>query len=114
MPGSSEFRNNNFDLIRLLAATQVALWHSIEIMQVDISAFGRHLASLLHLFPGVPIFFFISGFLISRSYESNPNVAEYASNRILRLYPALICAVTLSFLLIFISGYMQRRAAGPV
>ena len=111
MPGLSEFRNNNFDLIRLLAATQVALWHCIEIMHVDLSAFGRHLASLLHLFPGVPIFFFISGFLISRSYESNPNVAEYASNRILRLYPALICAVTLSFFLIFVSGYMQSAGA---
>ena len=44
------------------------------------------------LFLGVPVFFSISGFLISKSYENNRVVREFALNRILRIYPALVAA----------------------
>lgn len=50
---------------------------------------GRFLA-FIDLFPGVPIFFFISGFLISKSFEENSVLKEYALNRILRIYPGLL------------------------
>jgi peptidoglycan/LPS O-acetylase OafA/YrhL len=51
---------NNFDLIRLAAAAQVAVLHVTAYLSPDFneSALGR----LLEAFPGVPIFFFISGF----------------------------------------------------
>lgn len=101
------FKINNFDLIRLLAALQVAMNHSMEIMGVELGGFWRDIIKLTYLFPGVPIFFFISGYLISRSFENNHNLFEYALNRILRLFPALIACVTLSYVFIYTSGYMQ-------
>jgi len=101
---------NNFDLIRLAAALQVAYIHGS-------GAFGRagapaQLTSLLSLFPGVPVFFFISGFLISRSFESNPNWRDYARNRILRIYPALgaCCVVTLAAS--WLSGFFLDHDVG--
>lgn len=111
MKVSDNFRNNNFDLLRLVAASQVAFLHAIHIMNVQVTGVAKELLFLLHIFPGVPIFFFVSGYLISRSYESNSKLSEYASNRILRVYPALILVVSLSFLLIFISGYMLSAGA---
>ncbi len=60
--------------------------------------------SLISLFPGVPIFFIISGFLISASYERSTDLLSYCKNRFLRIYPGLwICllfsliAVTLAY-----------------
>lgn len=107
------FRTNNFDLLRLFAASQVAILHAILVLKVRISELAHEVLSLLFMFPGVPIFFFVSGYLISKSYESNSNIGEYWSNRILRLYPALILAVTISFALIFISGYAAETDATP-
>lgn len=40
-------------------------------------------------FPGVPIFFAISGFLISASWERSNSLRKYFKNRFLRIYPAL-------------------------
>lgn len=106
------FRFNNFDLLRLIAAMQVVVLHSIGILQIQPSELIRSFLQFLHLFPGVPIFFFVSGFLISKSYESNHKLSEYSQNRVLRLYPGLIACVSLSFILIYISGYMATVDAG--
>ena len=87
-------KTNNFDLIRLAAALQVALTHALGDM-----GSGERLWLLrlfTELFPGVPIFFFISGFLISKSFEKNPVLREYALNRCLRIYPALVVCFALS------------------
>lgn len=94
---------NNFDLIRLLAALQVAVNHSAAHLNVNSNptAFFK----LTSLFPGVPVFFFISGFLISRAFENNPVPAEYARNRILRIYPALVCCFVVSVVMAWMSGY---------
>ncbi len=105
------FRQNNFDLLRLIAAMQVVMNHVVEIMEVHPTGVWRDVFRVFHLFPGVPIFFFISGFLISKSYENNPRLAEYFQNRILRLYPGLFACVTLSFILIYASGYMASAGA---
>ena len=102
------FRTNNFDLLRLFAATQVVFGHIFEIMQVHPTGIISGFFRLLHLFPGVPIFFFISGFLISKSFENNHKLIEYTQNRVLRLYPALIVCVSFSFILISASGYMAH------
>lgn len=106
------FRFNNFDLLRLIAALQVVILHSVGILQIDPPTIIGGLLQFFHLFPGVPIFFFISGFLISKSYESNHKLSEYSQNRVLRLYPGLIVCVLLSFILIFVSGYMATTNTG--
>lgn len=80
-------RINNFDLIRLTAALQVVVWHSIEHLSIS-GVKGIHY--FLGFFPGVPIFFTISGFLVYASYENNAdNPIRYFVNRGLRIFPAL-------------------------
>jgi peptidoglycan/LPS O-acetylase OafA/YrhL len=101
-----EYTQNNFDLIRLFAAIQVAHFHIFNIMGIRVTDLHAKITSFLGFFPGVPIFFFISGFLISKSWERHPNLKNYAANRFLRIYPGLICAVTLSFIFIHASGYV--------
>jgi peptidoglycan/LPS O-acetylase OafA/YrhL len=96
---------NNFDLLRLVAALQVALNHSAQHLQANSRAGA--LFEVSSLFPGVPIFFFISGFLISRAFENNSVVSEFALNRILRIYPALICCLLISLLMVWMTGYFS-------
>lgn len=106
------YRLNNFDLLRLLAALQVAVNHAIGNLSIEPGEFATMLLRISYLFPGVPIFFFISGFLISKSYESNHHLSDYFQNRVLRLYPGLITCVAISFVLIFLSGYMASTNTG--
>ncbi len=82
---------NNFDLIRLLAALQVLVYHAYEHFKLrGQSVFFDNFIDIIHFFPGVPIFFTISGFLIYWSFERNSdNFKQYAINRLLRIYPAL-------------------------
>jgi peptidoglycan/LPS O-acetylase OafA/YrhL len=88
-----DWRINNFDLIRLLAALQVAITHAISTMHVP-GFFARNVAFGLSFFPGVPIFFVVSGFLISKSYERSDLLRNYFRNRCLRIYPGLwVCLV---------------------
>lgn len=91
---------NNFDLLRLCAALQVVHSHAVEHLQIAYGPVGRGVSELLALFPGVPVFFVISGFLISQSYERTPDLHTYAWKRLLRIYPALWASFGLSVLLL--------------
>ncbi len=90
---------NNFDLVRLAAAAQVAIIHVAD-DRIDIGWLG----DLLSIFPGVPIFFFVSGFLVSGSWERSRDLRKYARNRALRIFPALwVClAVSLAMAALFV------------
>ena len=66
---------------------------------------------MLALFPGVPVFFLISGLLISRSYETNRNLREYAVNRSLRIFPGLVVCVALNLLAVASTGYFGQVSA---
>ncbi|WP_017901561.1 acyltransferase family protein [Pseudomonas asplenii] len=79
---------NNFDLIRLLAAFQVAFLHIfVGWLKVPVP---YEIRLLLLCFPGVPVFFVVSGFLITRSYTSRQRgLLNYFGSRALRIYPAL-------------------------
>ena len=100
-------RRNNFDLLRLLAATQVAFLHGAEHLHVESIL---DLARKTLLLPGVPIFFVISGFLVTASYERSPSLVQYFANRFLRVYPALwFCfAIALSLVLYYQLPYDTR------
>ena len=106
---NSPHSQNNFDLVRLFAAIQVVIAHVIRFMP---GLRNDGLTDALSLFPGVPIFFFISGFLISGSWQRNPNIAAYTAGRALRIFPALWVAVCFSFLLllVFYPAPMQDNA----
>jgi peptidoglycan/LPS O-acetylase OafA/YrhL len=103
----SASKSNNFDLIRLCAAAQVALMHSASHLAYTLPF--PALTAVLGFFPGVPIFFFVSGFLISRSFERNPRVGEFAWNRILRIYPALLVCLAVSIFSVAVTGYFHTQ-----
>lgn len=83
-------RLNNLEWLRLVFALQVVTTHTASHLD------SIHLPALISNFPGVPAFFFVSGFLIYSSYLNAPG-KQYFINRFLRLFPGLI-VVTLGSL----------------
>jgi peptidoglycan/LPS O-acetylase OafA/YrhL len=79
------FRINNFDLIRIFAAIQVLIFHTFDHLHIPTPDWA---APLLY-FPGVPIFYTISGYLISASFERSSDLRHYFRNRFLRIFPGL-------------------------
>jgi len=105
------FFNNNIDLIRLMAAFQVLISHSVNYLSINTTNSTLSLLMyVLHLFPGVPIFFFISGYLISKSYENSSSIKNYATKRLFRIYSALIIAVILGVFSIYVTGYISSHS----
>ncbi len=98
-----DFRKNNFDLIRLLAAVQVVYIHGVEHFGLNDFSNG-----FLGIFPGVPIFFVLSGFLVSASLERSSSLTSYLIKRFLRIYPALwLCfAVSIVSVLLFYDDFV--------
>lgn len=87
-------KNNNFNLIRIVAAFAVLLGHSFALL-----ARSEPLAQSLGMSIGsiaVDIFFITSGFLVTRSLLVRQSIAEYALSRILRIYPALLVMLILT------------------
>jgi peptidoglycan/LPS O-acetylase OafA/YrhL len=87
--------SNNFDLLRLLAATFVVFAHSFDLLKRP-EPFPSLLEDRAWGFIGVLIFFSISGFLVSRSWSRNPRIIPFVVKRALRLMPALMAALVLS------------------
>ena len=97
---SFDYRVNNLNIIRLFAAFQVLMGHLFQIFHVEPIKYWS-------MFNGVPIFFTISGFLIFWSYDNNPNIKSYMTNRCLRIYPALIAALILTITLMLTCGTIK-------
>ena len=101
MTNVKEFKVNNFDLLRLIAATEVIVDHYFQHLNIPISSFSL---KILYLFPGVPVFFIISGYLISASYERNNDLLTYFKNRALRIFPGLWGCIFLTIIIFSITG----------
>jgi len=94
------YRENNFDLIRLIAAFQVMVMHGIFHLKIDGPGLGK-LSGIFDFFPGVLMFFTISGFLIFSSLDRNKDLKKYFFNRVLRVYPGLwLCFIVTVILLL--------------
>jgi peptidoglycan/LPS O-acetylase OafA/YrhL len=104
-PWSFRFSENNFDLVRLVAAGEVAVRHSMHFLAP--AALTDVVLGLLALVPGVPVFFFLSGYLISRSLERSTSIRDYLRNRALRLFPALWACIGVSLAFLFLTGYLS-------
>lgn len=92
-------RENNFTLLRLLAALAVMYGHSYvlslgtaggedPISNLLIRYWGKSLPAL-----AVDLFFVTSGFLVTASYVQRNNLFAFVEARMLRIYPGLIVAV---------------------
>ncbi len=99
-------RENNFDLIRLIAAMQVVVSHSYEHLILPSKIVGVFI-KLTTYFPGVPIFFCVSGFLIFASFERVGQLSQYFKNRALRIFPGLWGAFIFTLLLMIAIGYLD-------
>jgi peptidoglycan/LPS O-acetylase OafA/YrhL len=97
-----EFKVNNFDLLRLMAATQVVVDHYFE--HIIPTKFDFYADQTLYLFPGVPVFFMISGYLISASLERTHNLGIYFKNRALRIFPGLWGCLFITVIVISLTG----------
>jgi peptidoglycan/LPS O-acetylase OafA/YrhL len=85
--------HNNFHFLRLFAAFLVFYGHGFIL-------FGQPIASPLNHETGIYIFFAISGFLISMSWDRDPHVWRFFMKRALRIFPALMVCVLLTVLLL--------------
>ena len=90
-------RDNNFNLIRVVAAFAVLIHHSFE-LTIGISDAGTS-QRILGINMGsiaVDIFFITSGFLVTGSLLARQSVIDYLWARFLRIFPALMIMLVLT------------------
>jgi len=106
-------RNNNFDIIRFVAATLVVYYHSFPLAAgnnkgdiVSSLADGRWNTGAL----AVSTFFIVSGFLITQSFTYQKNLLTFFWARFLRIFPGLFIAllVTTFFLGPLVTSYSLK------
>lgn len=96
-----EGRDNNFHVIRHLAAMAVVLTHSFSIPT------GLYASEPLVALTGtsighyaVDVFFLLSGFLVTQSIARNKDLVRFTLARLLRIFPALLVSVLLTALVL--------------
>jgi peptidoglycan/LPS O-acetylase OafA/YrhL len=99
-------KTNNFNLIRLIAALQVLISHSMAHMEFQSNAL-KMFVKIISYVPGVPIFFTISGFLIYASFERNNELKSYFRSRFLRIFPALWICLLFTIVLLVYFGFIN-------
>lgn len=97
---SYDFRTNNFDLIRIVTAFLVLVNHSLA--HLDLPVPGWY--AVIQQFQRVPMFFVMSGFLLSASFERNGNLVPYFRNRLSRIYPGLWACLVVTIIIYSIVG----------
>ena len=95
-------RDNNFNLMRIVAAGAVLVSHAYPI------SLGRGAREPLESTLGISLgtlavlsFFAISGYFISQSFHNKRSIIEFIVARVLRIYPALLVVLALT---VFVLG----------
>lgn len=90
---------NNFSLLRLIAATMVVETHS-HILLYDNSSTAYFQQQFHFSFLGLPSFFFLSGLLVTQSLHQSTSWKTFLWKRFLRIYPgAWFSLLTTAFIL---------------
>ena len=91
-------RNDNFLLLRIIAALAVIYGHSYAIAGdgSGVDVFVRHGWPMYSGAMAVAMFFVVSGFMVSGSYLARQDLFEFAKARLLRIVPALVLVVAVS------------------
>lgn len=94
-------RDNNFNLIRIIAALAVLVTHSFALsIGRDAEPFRESLGMTMGSI-AVDIFFIASGFLVTASIVTRQCTIEFIWARVLRIFPALVLMVLLT---VFVLG----------
>lgn len=96
------FRKNKLNClntIRLIVALEIFYGHAKE--HLDVPSYPI-LDAIARWIPGVPVFFFLSGFLIWKSIEASKNYTTFLRKRAARIFPELWVAVLVSTLSIIV------------
>lgn len=95
-------RDNNYDLIRLLLAASIFLFHLYPLTGEP----GFHfLARMIPAELVISGFFVLSGYLVFQSYERAASLREYVRKRSARLLPAYVAVILIcAFGLFFVSS----------
>lgn len=95
MPGKKR-NDNNLNFIRFIAAFMVLSGHMAVLIGQNVPSF---LFGKIHEL-GVSVFFIIGGYLITKSWEHDPEAGKYSLKRFFRLYPEyFMCVVITTFIL---------------
>ena len=89
--------NNNFDLIRLIAALMVIFGHSFDLFNSNgyydpVKAVVKESSGTLAVY----IFFFMSGIFITGSFINKKDHTSFIQMRVFRIWPALIACTLLA------------------
>lgn len=85
-------RVNNFDAVRIFAALVVIFGHAHPLSaNPDATIFGNGVQGI-----AVKVFFVVSGYLVAKSWESDPNPGRFLLRRGLRLLPGLALLLLLT------------------
>jgi peptidoglycan/LPS O-acetylase OafA/YrhL len=97
----SSGRNNNFNIVRLVAASMVLVSHSFTLAtgNPETEPFGNQIGLTLGSV-AVHIFFVSSGFLVTGSLLARKSVFEFFLARALRIYPALWVSQVVTFTIV--------------
>jgi peptidoglycan/LPS O-acetylase OafA/YrhL len=89
-----------FDALRFYLSVAIVIYHAKQV--VVGREVANYQASILfpYLLALVPIFFCLSGFLVTGSAVRTPSIRKFLTNRSLRIFPALAVEVTLSALIL--------------
>lgn len=93
-------RENNLNLVRLIAATSVTFGHSFAMLTGYHYDFLPTINSSTFGFLAVAVFFGLSGFLITQSFCRQPSWKSYLLARCLRIFPALCFANLITVLIV--------------
>ena len=94
--------NNNFDFLRHFAAFIVLYGHSFDLCGEVWHKNFYSINGVNYTTLALIIFFSISGYLITSSYQNSSNIFTYLKKRCLRLFPALWVNIILIWLFLFL------------
>lgn len=100
---SNQGRTNNFDAVRIIAALAVLVSHAFPLAHgtnwpQPLKVLSRGQTDLGSV--AVLVFFVISGYLITQSFDRAPVATRFLKARCLRIFPALFVAVLLKTMLL--------------
>jgi len=102
----ARLKDNNFDVLRLLFASMVVLFHIALLSQVPVLYWMEKFISSTF---AVQAFFFISGFLVFMSCERSSTLKSYFSKRLWRIVPAYVVVVVSAAVLLAPASSLPLR-----